>query len=304
MDNYKKYLLLFNDSFDVEKLNEVKKVFISNGYIIKQIDLDNIIHDSIEVMLDKLKQLNLEDDSKVVVLSDSLRCLFAWYRIYNSIVNDFVFYVHNQMQICDFYELNLSKVYDRIVAFIGMSNEKLSKKIYINMDCESSYDMFSILIANNLHSYFQDFAHFFNEGTFSERTNIGEYTSKEYKYKGASIKVKTTESSEKTEKISLYGGPSEKSNELEAESVRQLFCSSKDLFMAYINSLYLKKGYIEYYDFWISVIFGFCEQDEDYRRQVIEAFNAELNTQKLNFVQKAHYNIFISYINKANLRFK
>ena len=95
-------LVFLNDLERVDEFNEIIDEFDKNGYSMYL--LDNIKEDeyfSIDIlptMVETYKNQH-KNANKVVVLSNSRDLIFSWFRCYNSLVDDFVYFIDEDEKI-------------------------------------------------------------------------------------------------------------------------------------------------------------------------------------------------------------
>lgn len=155
MDNI--LLVFLNDLERVDEFNEIIDEFDKNGYSMYL--LDNIKEDeyfSIDIlptMVETYKNQH-KNANKVVVLSNSRDLIFSWFRCYNSLVDDFVYFIDEDEKNYflpserhfDFY-YNLSK-------FNGIDKETVEGKIYFNINFSNYDKAIDFLAKKNNFSFF------------------------------------------------------------------------------------------------------------------------------------------------------
>lgn len=154
MDNI--LLIFLNELENIDEFNEIIDKFAEKNYFIYL--LDNIREDetfSIDLLpgfVDFYKSQH-ESENKVVVLSNSRDLMFSWYRCFNSLVDDFIYFVDkddkNYFQPSDRH----FDFYRSLFEFDGIEGEILNGKIYLNKDVESSRYGYMNIHFNNIEKF-------------------------------------------------------------------------------------------------------------------------------------------------------
>ncbi|BCJ87829.1 glycosyltransferase [Effusibacillus dendaii] len=115
-------------------------------------------------ILPSLVQYVLEQEkeiaTRVVLLSNIWECVFAWYRCYNGLVNDFVYFIDQEAPLSSVREMEHGQFYRQLYMFNSIENEQLSGKIYLTMTSANYRAMAPYLLCNNRYIYFRDFENF------------------------------------------------------------------------------------------------------------------------------------------------
>lgn len=133
MDNI--LLIFLNDLERIEEFNEIIEEFDKNGY--KMYLLDNIREDEyfsfdnlpnlVEIYKNEHKNVN-----KVVVLSNSRDLIFSWYRCYNCVVDDYIYFIDEDEKNYFIPEDRHFNFYYNLYEFNGIDRETVEGKIYLN----------------------------------------------------------------------------------------------------------------------------------------------------------------------------
>ncbi|MFC4403541.1 hypothetical protein [Gracilibacillus xinjiangensis] len=146
---------------DEESLSDLYRFFSDRNYTIEQfIDVGNEIQiDHLPLLIDQIKTNYSEQLSRVVVISNIKPLLLSWYRCYNTLTDDFVFFVNS-----DESTRNYSKQLD-IVTFLSdlddksIEQEYLLGKIYFsNLNVDSGFGNF--MLTNRRYRFFNSLANF------------------------------------------------------------------------------------------------------------------------------------------------
>lgn len=174
MDNI--LLIFLNDLERVEEFNEIIDKFDKNGY--KMYLLDNIRKDdhfSFEDLpnLVEFYKSEHENANKIVVLSNSRDLIFSWYRCYNSVVDDYIYFIDEDEKNYFLPSDRHFNFYYNLYEFNGIDKETVEGKIYLS---KKDRAVLSICHGRKCLDYFSNFD-FFNK-------NIKKHLNKKYIFNG------------------------------------------------------------------------------------------------------------------------
>ena len=161
-------LLVF--PFNIVNNSEFEKIiheFDEKGYIIHVFDEINkeIPLDSLPGIIDFAKSQLREEINRLVILSNLRDLIFSWFRCYNSIVNDFIYYIDQN------YSIFSDTFAQQLAGFNDIEREYLEGKIYINLYLDNCRHLFMFLLTEGNFRYFTPFYHF-NFQANSEKKKI------------------------------------------------------------------------------------------------------------------------------------
>ena len=131
----KKLLLVVNFRLrDVEEFEEIKQKYMQCGYCLYEEKNLNHRDFKIEILQEILEKVESDKYNKIVLISNIRDVLFCWYRIYNSCIDDFIFFIDKYN-----YRLLKEEIYEQLSNFTNASFESLEGKIYINLKQEYSF---------------------------------------------------------------------------------------------------------------------------------------------------------------------
>ncbi len=177
-------LIFLKDLKNVDEFNDIINEFEKNNYsmYLTDIKVDKYFSvDSLPEIVNYYKNEH-QDINKIVVLSNSRDLIFSWYRCYNSVVDDFIYFVdeeeNNYFDVTDnhydFFE-NLSKLY-------GIEKETIKGKIHININFNNYSKLINFLIQNNNFKYFNSLDVFDYKAKYDNLNVLR--LSKKYKFNG------------------------------------------------------------------------------------------------------------------------
>ncbi len=182
-----KVLLVFpyNLNENTDEFNKMTKKFEINGYdIINFNGIDNNFD-----LMSLPNYINYTKDQlggkidRISVLSNVREFIFVWYRAYNSLIDDFIYFIDRDYENVFLSDNNLeNKFYLKIKDFVGIKNESIEGKIFININYNNYNQLFDFMLADyKFSSYFNDIDNFnFNKKVVKSPKNKI-YTFKDYK---------------------------------------------------------------------------------------------------------------------------
>lgn len=92
--------------------------------------------------------------NNITIMSNSRDLIFSWYRCYNSIVDDFIYFIDKEEK--NYYESNSENFsfVQKLSEFTNIDKEDLYGKIYINISSYNYYKLFNFLVVNYRFKYF------------------------------------------------------------------------------------------------------------------------------------------------------
>ncbi len=179
-------LIFLNDLEREEEFNEIINKFDENGY--KMYLLDNIKEDkyfsfdNLPYLVEYYKNEH-QDVNKVVVLSNSRDLILSWYRCYNSIVDDFIYFIDDDEKNYFSHEDRHFNFYLNLSEFNGIEQETIEGKIYININFNNYEKIIRFLVRKNNFLYFDSFSEFDFTGTKTDKKQLCKaYVFNRYEY--------------------------------------------------------------------------------------------------------------------------
>ncbi|WP_027624889.1 glycosyltransferase family 4 protein [Clostridium lundense] len=153
----KNLLLVFQHSIQLKhRFYEMINEFDRQGYYVHIYDdmhINNFSIDYLPYLIDYYKK-EYNDLNKIVVLSNCKDILFSWFRVYNSLIDDFIYFIDNEEQ--NFYKKD-NDLYDFINSisnFASINEEVVQGKIYININLRNYFQIYRFMMKNNNFQYF------------------------------------------------------------------------------------------------------------------------------------------------------
>jgi hypothetical protein len=112
----------------IEEFEEIKQKYVKYGYDIYEEKNINNREFKIELLQEILERAESDKYERIVLISNIRDALFCWYRIYNSFIDDFIFFIDKYN-----YRLLKEDIYEQLSNFTNISSENLEGKIYINL---------------------------------------------------------------------------------------------------------------------------------------------------------------------------
>lgn len=127
-------LIFLNDLENVDEFNEIIDEFGKNNYemyLLDKIKEDEYFSiDSLPIMVENYKNEH-KNVNKVVVLSNSRDLIFSWYRCYNSLVDDFVYFVDEDEKNYFVPEDRYYDFYYNLFEFNGIEKETIEGRLFL-----------------------------------------------------------------------------------------------------------------------------------------------------------------------------
>lgn len=176
-------LVFLNELENIEEFNSIIDKFAEHGYAMylwNNIKKDeNFSIDMLPIVIANYKN-EYEDLNKIVVLSNVRDLIFSWYRCYNSVVDDFIYFIDKDDK-CYF---NVSdrhyNFYYNLAEFNGIEEETVEGQIYININFSNYEKIIKFLLLNNNFKYFNNIVNF----DYKEKGTVKKVKTKTYIFKG------------------------------------------------------------------------------------------------------------------------
>lgn len=183
-------IAILSKAYDKMRFKNMINVFDKAGYHIYVFDNSETeiqLLQGLPDFLDYVQKMEGEPLERIVVLSNIREFVCVWYRLYNTIVDDYIYYVDDytslQLLHADSEWLELFSFYQQIGYLRNMEEEFLQGKIYINVDLDSIDYIGRFLFAENRFAYFQPMERF--EYHVSEKKQL--LINKKYIYNGLEL---------------------------------------------------------------------------------------------------------------------
>lgn len=163
---------------DKNGMEKIINDFESKGYDIHEfndIGSSNFYIDILPAIVETIKEES-EGIEKIVVLSNIKVALFTWYRCYNSLVDDFIYFI-DKGDTSDLLKDNPNqKLFLAISSFDSISFDPVEGKIYTNISFDNYTQLFKLLIADNVFSYFNSIEDYDFYEKVHKKKNLRTYT--------------------------------------------------------------------------------------------------------------------------------
>lgn len=133
-----KVLLVFLNELDnVKEFNNIIESFNNNNYYIYS--FNNVKQDD-SFMLDSLPdivnhyRLQHNEISNLAVLSNSKDLIFTWFRCYNSLANDFIYFIDSDEKNYINDKEPLFSFINKVSNFVNIENETIEGKLFVNLN--------------------------------------------------------------------------------------------------------------------------------------------------------------------------
>lgn len=176
-------LIFLNDLERVNEFNEIIDEFDKNGYAMYL--LDNIkadeyfSFDSLPNLVEIYKNEH-GNVNKVVVLSNSRDLIFSWYRCYNSVVDDYLYFIDEDEKNYFIPSDRHFNFYYNLYEFNGIDKETVEGKIYLNINFSNYKKIIDFLVKENNFRFFNSL----NDSYFQISKKNKKQLSKKYIFDG------------------------------------------------------------------------------------------------------------------------
>lgn len=199
-----KALLVFPYQIEDEEFEEIIDRFEQQGYVIfnfNGVDSDFNIQD-LPLYIEYAKDQVDFELNRIGVLSNVREIIFPWYRCYNSLVDDFVYFIDDNVFKDEFFEKNkiAAEIHKKLTNFIGIDQETIQGKIYLNLNFDNYDLLFDFMVRNCNFKYFDKLSNF-GFGNKVEKSKI----KKTYQYQGRLFKFELGEKENNLNEILLEG---------------------------------------------------------------------------------------------------
>ncbi|WP_018249186.1 glycosyltransferase family protein [Orenia marismortui] len=198
----KKILVSLSYKLDKQiRYNKIITQFKKKGYEIKRFNYRDEFFkpDMLVSFIEDIKGKN-KNIERISLISNIKDIIFSSYRCYNSLIDDFVYFISNRngnkLLLFDSNDVKRD-FYRELSNFTGTENETLQGKIYLNLDFDKYQPLFIFMKSNYNSSYFDSLSNF----NFKQKVNKKK-VNKVYYYKGSSFKFQS-DGQAVTEKVVL-----------------------------------------------------------------------------------------------------
>jgi len=140
---------------NIEQFEEIITKFRSSKYDIYEfgeIDRENFEIESLEKKLNEIRSSGKQYEN-IALISNIKDLLFIWYRVYNKVVDKFLFFI-DRVNYSILKRSENSELFTHISEFYGIENEDIKGKIYININYENYNQIFEFLFKDFKFRYF------------------------------------------------------------------------------------------------------------------------------------------------------
>lgn len=151
-------LCISYNTFDKKGFDAIIKSFEQWGYDIHVFDIgpsDSFNFDSLFSVVSDLR--TGAEKQRVVILSNIRTAVFSWYRCFNWMLDDFIYFIDDNPA---FTKTLHYEFFDALASFAGIDTEALQAKIYLNLSVDNYKKVLPFLLENRNSCYFDDFANF------------------------------------------------------------------------------------------------------------------------------------------------
>lgn len=183
----KNILLVFLNELEyIDEFNEIIDKFAESNYTMYL--LDNIKEDE-HFSADSLPELvefyksQHGSVNKIVILSNSRDLVFCWYRCYNSVIDDFIYFIDKESK--NYFDENDRhfEFYDNLASFNQIEEERILGKLYFNINFNNYSNEIRFILGNNDFRYFDSLNNYdFNEKKLNKSNISKKYIFNGYEY--------------------------------------------------------------------------------------------------------------------------
>lgn len=294
MDNI--LLVFLNDLENIQEFNAIIDKFSEKKYsmyLLDSIKEDEYFNmDSLPELVEFYKSQH-ESINKFVVLSNSRDLLFSWYRCYNSVVDDFIYFVDENEKNYFNIDHRHFGFYDKLSLFNQINQESLNGKIYLNIHFNNYKKIIKFLLGDNDFRYFDSFDNYNFDEREIEKENISKkYIADGYEYLfGADNKNTQEINLSMAQKASL-----EDNNNF----IKYIFKSS--FLIPYITALFYKDKNQEKTNLLLYIYRKLKEVDKEFQKEIFNQMYQYINNSNINYKEKIYISSLLVMINLGDER--
>ena len=281
MDNI--LLIFLNDLERVNEFNEIIDEFDKNGYAMYL--LDNIkadeyfSFDSLPNLVENYKNEH-KNVNKVVVLSNSRDLIFSWYRCYNSVVDDYLYFIDEDEKNYFIPSDRHFNFYYNLYEFNGIDKETVEGKIYLNINFSNYKKIIDFLVKENNLRFFNCL----NDSYFQISKKNKKQLSKKYIFDGYEYLFGINNVS-KYEKINMV-------KNFEREFViNEVFLKNaikNHYIIPYLTILFYKAGEQALTNFLLLLFKNLKEIDKKVQKEVFDELFTYIGSEDVGFKEKTY----------------
>lgn len=157
----------------------IEKNFKKNGYVIEEFEEISKRNFEIQSIYKKISELKLKYgiNCKIVLISNIKDLLFCSYRIYNSVIDNFVFFIDKIN-----YNVLENELYKKLANFNNIEEEELKGKIYFNIEFKNFINLFDFLMQFYNFTQFDNIENFKYDEIIKRNEEIKKYIYNEEEY--------------------------------------------------------------------------------------------------------------------------
>ncbi len=295
MDNI--LLIFLNNLERTDEFNRIIDEFDKNGY--KMYLLDNIKEDQF-FSFDELPNLvdfykkGYKNVNKTVVLSNSRDLIFFWYRCYNSVADDFIYFIDANDKDYFTPQDRHFNFYYNLYEFNGIDRETVEGKIYLNINFNNYNQIINFLLKNNNFRFFSSLENFY----FQELKTNKNQLSKKYIFNGYEYSFEIN-NSQNYEKLHI------EKNLQNGFLINESFL--KDIvdnyyIIPYLTVIFYKKREQVFTNFLLSLFGKLKETDRKVQKKIFEELFIYINEGGVDFKEKIYISSLLVMINGGDER--
>lgn len=227
-----------------------------------------------------LSELNIADDTKLVVLSNVAEIIFSWFRCYSSLMDDFIYFIDtndNQFLVNN----AENKLFHTLARFDGIEEETIEAKIFININISNYKFQKSFLFFNHNFRYFTPISNI----NF-DKQQIKRQLQKSYILDNQEFTFLLNKTQFTTEKVYLRSSnPS--SFKINDEYIRAL--DDNVYFIGYLLPELYKSGSVKIHEFIKNYFFHLRDFPMSVRERVYESLMIHLSNTMVDFKEKVFF---------------
>ncbi len=289
--NLKRILLVFTHNiYNDQTFNEIIDGFKKNEYIIHNYEIENELFEY-QQLKEVITDININYQGlieEVVVISNVRELLLLWYRIYNSIVDNFIYYLDDKEPlrlkniINDDILMTLSRLHN-------ISEAEVEGKIYINLKFDNSLKIADLIFYESNFEYFTNLKYFdYQRSSKSALCRINNYI-----YKGSEVSF-LEHIKEESERVIVISLDLQSPKSFDEKRFMDLLSSDPEFLVFYMCYLYRNQTLNHAYDICKNMLSYIVDNTSAIvLYNLISLFFKAIENNEISFIQKGQ---FISWV--------